>query len=359
MTNSDQTDNELERDENQIEASRSELAEEQVGAEGTSCPERASHNEQTENEDEDAFFAKSFSLGASRNESEHFDQAFAGGLRELFDATDDESEWEEEEPVASELDVSDAERVQRDLELERREALDATILQNDADFLYEAGAKYEAPRVSDEDFDKNIRTSGAGRNADDAVSPTSDDAGESPFRRRALVRPESIIEAMLFVGDRENKPLPIARMCELIRNLSEQEALEVISDLNARYDREGAPYKIIEDGDGYRLVLRSEFDDTLARFMGKPKEFKLSQTAIDVLALVAYRQPISHDEILEIRSSGANALSQLVKRELLAVEKKVVDGKKTAYYRTTDRFLKLFHLNSIDDLPIIGDVDYR
>ena len=309
-----------------------------------------------ENDEEDAFFAKSFSLGA-KGETERFDKAFAGGLRELFAATDDESEWEE--TVDPDLDVSDSERVQRDLELERREALDATILQNDADFLFEAGAKYEAPRATDEDFEKNIPTKGAPVQNVSERSASDLEDGQAPLRRRALVRPESIIEAMLFVGDRENKPLPIERMCELIRNLTEQEALEVIRELNARYDRECAPYRIVQDGDGYRLVLRAEFDDVLARFMGKPKEFKLSQTAIDVLALVAYRQPISHDEVLEIRSSATNALSQLVKRELIAVEKKVVDGKKTAYYRTTERFLKVFHLGTIDDLPIIGDIDYR
>ena len=80
---------------------------------------------------------------------------------------------------------------------------------------------------------------------------------------------------------------------------------------------------------------------------------------IDVLALIAYRQPISLDEILETRNNATGALSQLVKRELVAQEKRVVDKKKIAFYSTTSRFLRLFNLESLDDLPIVGDVDYR
>ena len=77
------------------------------------------------------------------------------------------------------------------------------------------------------------------------------------------------------------------------------------------------------------------------------------------LALIAYRQPISLDEILETRNNATGPLSQLVKRELVAQEKRVVDKKKVAFYSTTPRFLRLFNLESLDDLPIVGDVDYR
>ncbi len=308
-------------------------------------------------EDEDAesdaeFFSKSFALNSTSRDAERFDAAFAGGLRSLFDAEDEDEEGDEEDSDSEgagtrgedPADLSDAERIQRDLELERREALDATILQNDADFLFEAGEKYEAPRASDSDFDRRAPV---------------DDADEAGAFHKAIVRPESILEAMLFVGDRDNKPLLLSRACEFIRNLKESEALAILRGLNARYDREGAPYRIVKEGAGYKLALRDGYEDVVARFGGKAKEFKLSQTAIDVLALIAYRQPISRDEILEVRPSGANALSQLSKRDLISVEKSVSDGKTRAIYRTTDRFLKLFNLRSLDDLPIIGDVDYR
>ena len=89
------------------------------------------------------------------------------------------------------------------------------------------------------------------------------------------------------------------------------------------------------------------------------KEFRLSQRAIDLLTLVAYRQPISLAEIQADRTGTAPVLAQLVKRGVIAVEKKTVEKKQVSYYRTTDRFLKLLGINSLDDLPIVDEIDYR
>lgn len=306
-------------------------------------------------DDENAFFA-SFSNGADASRgTETFDDAFAGGLRSIFDA---ESEDDEDDATAKDGE-SDAERFQRDLERERRESLDGVLLQNDADFLREAGEKYERPRVSDADFERKSG-SAAGRGGENGKNGENSESVEAVEGRRVPIGPASILEAMLFVGDRENRPLTLARATELMRNVSETEALEALADLNERYWRDGAPYRIVRDGDGFRMALRPEFDALAARFVGgKTKEFKLTQTMIDVLALIAYRQPISLDEILETRNNATGALAQLVKRELVAQEKRVVDKKKVAFYSTTPRFLRLFNLESLDDLPIVGDVDYR
>ena len=315
-------------------------------------------------DDENAFFA-SFSNGSeSRRTPDSFDAAFAGGLRSIFDA---ESENGGNGEDAEDGDASDAERFQRDLERERRESLDGVLLQNDADFLREAGEKYERPRVSDADFDRKSASrsdvgGGAsnGRENENRKDGENSESVEAGARRRVPIGPASILEAMLFVGDRENRPLTLARATELMRNVSETEAIEALADLNERYWRDGAPYRIVRDGDGYRMALRPEFDALAVRMVGgKAKEFKLTQTMIDVLALIAYRQPISLDEILETRNNATGALAQLVKRELVAQEKRVVDKKKVAFYSTTSRFLRLFNLESLDDLPIVGDVDYR
>lgn len=333
-------------------------------------------------DDENAFFASFSNASESRRAPDSFDAAFAGGLRSIFDAESENGDDAEDGDLD---DASDAERFQRDLELERRESLDGVLLQNDADFLREAGEKYERSRVSDADFERKSAfrcgASGAsdgqngqtgengenGRNVGDggrSENATCGDVGETSVEatggRRVPIGPASILEAMLFVGDRENRPLTLARATELMRNVSETEAIEALADLNERYWRDGAPYRIVRDGDGFRMALRSEFDALAARMVGgKTKEFKLTQTMIDVLALIAYRQPISLDEILETRNNATGALSQLVKRELVAQEKRVVDKKKVAFYSTTPRFLRLFNLESLDDLPIVGDVDYR
>ncbi|MBQ8286181.1 MAG: SMC-Scp complex subunit ScpB [Thermoguttaceae bacterium] len=242
--------------------------------------------------------------------------------------------------------------------------------------MREAGGKYERPRVSDADFERksasrfgvdglaSAQNVGVGRqnggDGENSEGVGGGSASETTVARRVPIGPASILEAMLFVGDRENRPLTLARATELMRNVSETEAIEALADLNERYWRDGAPYRIVRDGDGFRMALRSEFDALATRMVGgKTKEFKLTQTMIDVLALIAYRQPISLDEILETRNNATGALAQLVKRELVAQEKRVVDKKKVAFYSTTPRFLRLFNLESLDDLPIVGDVDYR
>ncbi|MBQ2791120.1 MAG: SMC-Scp complex subunit ScpB [Thermoguttaceae bacterium] len=358
-----------------------EIAEADEGDEGAGFDEFS---------DENAFFASFSADDETRRAANSFDAAFAGGLRSLFDAESEEDERAEE---AEDEEATDAERFQRDFDRERRESLDGVLLQNDADFLREAGEKYERSRVSDADFERRSgarscvggvldgRNDGRGRqnggNGDDRKDEGGDENGKNgengargesaasapnapPVARRVPIGPASILEAMLFVGDRENRPLTLARATELMRNVSETEAIEALADLNERYWRDGAPYRIVRDGDGFRMALRSEFDALAARLVGgKTKEFKLTQTMIDVLALIAYRQPISLDEILETRNNATGALSQLVKRELVAQEKRVVDKKKVAFYSTTPRFLRLFNLESLDDLPIVGDVDYR
>ena len=174
------------------------------------------------------------------------------------------------------------------------------------------------------------------------------------------ISPRTIFEAMLFVGNRENKPLEPERAAELMRNVSPEELVEIVQELNEKYARVNAPYHIVREDDGYRMILRPEFEPVRARFSNKSRETKLSQAAIDVLAIVAYRQPITADEVQQIRKSPSQPiLQQLVKRELIDSQKILSKKKTITLYRTTDRFLQLFQLESLDDLPTAEEIDFR
>lgn len=165
------------------------------------------------------------------------------------------------------------------------------------------------------------------------------------------ISPRSILEALLFVGHPQNQPLTARQMAALMRGVSPHEVEEQIAELQAEYDAEGTAYTVVSADDGYRLVLRSEFQPLQERFYGRVREAKLSQGAVDVLAVVAYRQPISTEEVDAIRSRPSGALlSQLVRRDLLAIERQP-DSPRKVLYRTTDRFLDLFGLESLADLP--------
>ena len=127
--------------------------------------------------------------------------------------------------------------------------------------------------------------------------------------------------------------------------------------MNDVYRMEGCPYTIESSGEGFRMVLRQEFGAVRERFYGRIREARLSQSAIDVLSLVAYHQPISRNRVDEIRGKPSGGiLSQLVRRQLLRIERTESAPRVTDYY-TTDRFLELFSLDGLEDLPRTQDLD--
>ncbi len=158
-----------------------------------------------------------------------------------------------------------------------------------------------------------------------------------------------IVEAMLFVG---GEPLAPARACTLLRGLSESQFVEAVAALNQDYRRQGRPYLVRLQGAGYALALRPRFKPVLEKLYGGPRAARLSPAAVDVLALVAYRQPAAKPELDTLRGADCGGLlRQLVRRGLVAVVQRGDAGQKDVSYGTTPRFLELFKLRSLDDLP--------
>jgi segregation and condensation protein B len=158
---------------------------------------------------------------------------------------------------------------------------------------------------------------------------------------------------MLFVGSAENRPLTSEEMAELMRGVCKEEIDELVSGLNESYRTSRSPFEIILEKDGYRLVLSKEFEFCRKRFYREEKAATLSQSVVDVLSLVAYLQPVTKKELEAKRMKPSGSiLGQLVRRRLIQVERKKNDGQRVqTFYRTTDRFLDLFGLNALEELP--------
>lgn len=189
----------------------------------------------------------------------------------------------------------------------------------------------------------------------DAAPPAPEPEPE-PVVEEDLVPPPPlrIVEAMLFVG---GPPLTAARACDAVRGLTETQFLQAIETLNAAYRKQGRPYAIQAHGHGYMLSIRPRFKPIVERLYGGVREARLSTVAIDVLALVAYRQPATKQEIDSIRGAESGALlRQLVRRGLIAVVQRGDAGQKEVSYGTTAKFLHFFGLNSLDDLPQTQDL---
>jgi segregation and condensation protein B len=163
---------------------------------------------------------------------------------------------------------------------------------------------------------------------------------------------ERIVEALLFVG---GPPLSAARACEAVRGLTPEQLTEAVARLNRDYRAQGRPYRIQLRDVGYELVLRPAFRAVKERLFGSAREARLSQPALDVLALVAYRQPVTRQEVDSQRGADSLALlRQLLRLGLVGVQRG--DGQTEACYGTTTRFLNLFGLRSLDDLPRTQDL---
>ena len=156
---------------------------------------------------------------------------------------------------------------------------------------------------------------------------------------------------MLFVGRPDNGPLSARELAAAMRGVSPGEIEAAVGGLNSTYDADGAPYWIEQTGGGYRLVLRDEFQRMRDKFYGRVKEARLSPAVLEVLSVLAYNQPATVDQLSELRGSPCGAaLSTLVRRRLVKLERSD-EGGKSPRYSTTERFLKLFGLETLEALP--------
>jgi segregation and condensation protein B len=184
------------------------------------------------------------------------------------------------------------------------------------------------------------------------------DCDEAGLAREALpadehceLTPKSIVEAVLFVGNASNQPLTGRHVASLMRGVRPEEIDELVRELNGEYQAEGRPYRIASVGAGYAMQLNHEYASLRDTFYGRVKDARLTQPAIDVLAIVAYRQPIAREAVDEIRGKPSGGmLAQLLRRGLLRLDRGEA-GEQLPVYRTTDRFLKLFGLGGLAELP--------
>lgn len=170
------------------------------------------------------------------------------------------------------------------------------------------------------------------------------------------ISPASIVEAILFVGAPKDVKLNSRKVAAVLRDVSPKEVTKIVRDLNKRYEKEKAAYRIKSDGGVFEMILAPELIEFQQDFFGRNKQVRLSQASIDVMAIVAYNQPVTKEQVDKIRlKPSGSILAQLVRRELLYIEPGETDPK-VKYYSTTDRFLDLFQLEEIADLPQSHDI---
>ncbi len=238
-----------------------------------------------------------------------------------------------------------------------------------AAFASLSGSPQPPPAVHDDTPNETAapQTDGKSRTEDSPQEVASKAPEQSPQEQVAEklpadhgdVTPLGIIEAVLFTGDPTGEALDSERIAALIRGVDAQEINGHVETLNLQYEEQQRPYRIVNERGGYRMALFDEFDQVRDRFYGRIREARLSQAAVEVLAAVAYNQPTTSERIRELRGTQSGAvLNQLVRRKLLRVERGEKKPRKAEYY-VTQRFLNLFGLTSLEDLPRSEELNQR
>lgn len=173
------------------------------------------------------------------------------------------------------------------------------------------------------------------------------------------ISPQSILESVLFVGHPSNHPMPAEKLASLMRGVQPDEIEGYVNELNASYRENHQAFWIVENSAGYRLELHPEMDQIRQRIVGRTKDTRLNQDAIDCLALVAYQPGIERRELeKQWKKEAGSVLGNLVRRDLLRLERRRDDdGQSTRCYFPTDRMLNLFGLETLDDLPQVEELE--
>jgi segregation and condensation protein B len=170
---------------------------------------------------------------------------------------------------------------------------------------------------------------------------------------------EAVLEAILFVSA---EPVPRERMLAVFPEQERDEAASALQRVVARYrpgpDQRGRGVMVDEAAGGLRLVTRPELHQYLRRFFDVTGQNRLTMAAIETLAIIAYRQPITAPEIQDLRGKNSSAvLKTLLERRMVRISgRREVVGRPFLYSTTRD-FLLHFGLPSLDDLPPLEELE--
>jgi segregation and condensation protein B len=164
---------------------------------------------------------------------------------------------------------------------------------------------------------------------------------------------KSIVENVLLAAD---QPVNAGELEKIFLNTAEKNELQVIlEELKEEYQSRNL--QILEVADGYQLCTRHEFNDWIRKFLKLDRSSRLSQPSLDTLSIIAYKQPLTRQEVDDIRGVDSSGVVKtlLEKKVIGPAGRKKVPGR-PIMYRTTQKFLEYFGLKDLSDLPTLEDL---
>ena len=177
---------------------------------------------------------------------------------------------------------------------------------------------------------------------------------KSPGTEAEVEEIAATVEAILFASDSPLTPAQISRVAELpgIRGVR-----DAVDCLNRRYDDVGSAFRIEQVAGGYRMMTLPQYHDVLSRLLHARTETRLSQAAMETLAIVAYRQPILRADVEAVRGvASGEVLRGLLQKQLIKIVGRAEVLGRPMLYGTTKRFLEVFGLAGLKDLPKVEEL---
>jgi segregation and condensation protein B len=166
------------------------------------------------------------------------------------------------------------------------------------------------------------------------------------------------IEALLFTAQH---PLSIGTIKSVLEEtfattFNEKTLLENMTQLQKRYEDEQFAFEIIEIGDGFQFLTKGSFHAVIGTYLRQTTKKRLSQAALETLAIIAYKQPIAKNALEQIRGVSCDyALQKLLEKELIAIAGRSEAIGRPLLYATSEKFMDYFGIKSLRDLPKLKD----
>ncbi len=204
---------------------------------------------------------------------------------------------------------------------------------------------------ADEQVEQVVQSDESAKDVADKQVEQSDESAKDVEASRA--QSAAVVEAILFATD---SPISAGKMAT-VAELPQRVIKQAIAALNERYEANGTSVRIEELAGGYQMLTQSQFHEVLSRLLRVKSESRLSQAALETLAIVAYRQPILRADIEAIRGVACGEMLRgLMEKNLVKIVGRAEVLGRPMLYGTTKRFLEVFGLSGLDDLPRVDEL---
>ena len=186
------------------------------------------------------------------------------------------------------------------------------------------------------------------------LEPENDEPEASDAPARSAAEVMAIAEAIIFVSD---EPITAKLLGEIIGE-DKQTVQAAVEELQKEYEERGGGVQIREIAGGWQIATRTEYHEEVRKFLKTRPSAKLSLAALETLAVIAYKQPVTVPEILEIRGvQSASAIKTLLEKRLIVTKGHKETVGRPMQYGTSKDFLIQFGLKDLSDLPSIEDFE--